>query len=280
MTDLLVDNKVELGARCLGRGAVRRIECDVVPDGIGHGPRAQNRGELARVLDRPVLGAKAENRASLFGSDARKLEELSGICEVDSHSVRHGRLLHQTNARTPELYPSVLRETLDRQLSDVADVLDATQTSSHWIATIVAASLNQTIRSKSSSLNQRRLGSRSSIASRSIATGSAREVVDQIARDAVARGQAREVRAWEPARVLELLGVHLDIAARVGGDEADHQLAWEGPVLAADVGDVLHVDTDLFLHLARHAALERLAVVDEAGDERVAARRPDGLARE
>src|SRR5262245_64143780 len=132
MTDLLVDNKVELGARCLGRGAVRRIECDVVPDGIGHGPRAQNRGELARVLDRPVLGAKAENRASLFGSDARKLEELSGICEVDSDSVRHGRLLHQTNARTPELYPSVLRETLDRQLSDVADVLDATQTSSHW----------------------------------------------------------------------------------------------------------------------------------------------------
>src|SRR5262249_22777097 len=110
--------------------------------------------------------------------------------------------------------------------------------------------------------------------------GSAREVVDQIARDAVARGEAREGRAREPARVLELLGVHLDLAARVGGDEADHQLAREGPVLAADIGDVLHVDADLFLHLARHAALERLAVVDEAGDERVAARRPDGLSRE
>src|SRR5262249_54558747 len=122
---------VDLGARRLGRGAFRGIERYLVPDRIGDRPGAQDRGELARVLDRPVLGAKAENRASLLGSDARKLEELSGICEVDSHSVRHGRLPHQTNARTAKPYPSVLRETLDRQLFDVTDVLDATRTSSH-----------------------------------------------------------------------------------------------------------------------------------------------------
>src|SRR2546425_11500886 len=107
--------------------------------------------------------------------------------------------------------------------------------------------------------------------------GSAREVVDQEARDAVARGQAGEIRARKPARVFQLLGVHLDLAAGVGGDEADHQLAREGPVLAPDVPDVLHVDADLFLHLTRDAALERFAVVHEAGHESVAARRQMAL---
>src|SRR5256886_17005773 len=42
----------------------------------------------------------------------------------------------------------------------------------------------------------------------------------------------------------------------------------------------LHVDADLFPHLARHRRLERLAVVHEPCDERVAPRRPDRLARE
>src|SRR5206468_3857946 len=74
--------------------------------------------------------------------------------------------------------------------------------------------------------------------------------------------------------------VDLDLAARVGGDEPDHELAREGPVLAPDVGDVLHVHADLFLHLPGDGALERLAIVDEAGDERIAAGRPDALARE
>src|SRR5205823_2629992 len=37
---------------------------------------------------------------------------------------------------------------------------------------------------------------------------------------------------------------------------------------------------DLLLHLTPHATLEALAVVDEAGHERVAARRPLRLARE
>src|SRR4029450_4595469 len=76
---------------------------------------------------------------------------------------------------------------------------------------------------------------------------SAREVVDQEARDAVARRKAREARAREPAGVLQLLRVDLDVAARVGGDEADHELAREGPVLAPDGGDVLSLHPDLFL---------------------------------
>src|SRR5262249_58864501 len=94
------------------------------------------------------------------------------------------------------------------------------------------------------------------------------------------RRQARQRLAREPARVLELLGVDDEIAPRIGRDEADHHLAREGPVLAADVTNVLHVDADLFLDLARDTALERFAVVDEARDERVAIRRPTGFARE
>src|SRR5262249_38489319 len=51
-------------------------------------------------------------------------------------------------------------------------------------------------------------------------------------------------------------------------------------VLAADVADVRHVEADLLLHLAGHGALERLAVVDESRDERVASGGPAGLAGE
>src|SRR2546425_11663949 len=102
---------------------------------------------------------------------------------------------------------------------------------------------------------------------------SAAEVVDEKARDAVARREPGQARAGEPAGVLQLLRIDPDLAPRVGGDEADHELAREGPVLAPDVGDVLHLHADLFLHLSRDRALERLAVVDEA------ARRlpPEGL---
>src|SRR5215510_3335753 len=99
MAVLLVETTtVDLRARRFGRGGFRWIERNVVPDRVGDWPGAQDRGELRRVLDGSVLGAKAENRASLFGSDARKLEELRRIGKVDSHSVRHGRLLHTANA--------------------------------------------------------------------------------------------------------------------------------------------------------------------------------------
>src|SRR4029453_18858325 len=94
----------------------------------------------------------------------------------------------------------------------------------------------------------------------------------------VAGGAGRELVAVEPARVLQLFLVDRDLAAGIAGDEADHELAREGPVLAPDVLDVGDVDAALLLHLTGDGALERLAVVDEAGDQRVAPRRPARLA--
>src|SRR5262249_7204779 len=102
-------------------------------------------------------------------------------------------------------------------------------------------------------------------------------VRDDEARDRVARGAGRELVAVEPAGVLELVLVDRDLAARVPGDEADHELAGERPVLAPDVLDVADVDAHLFLDFARDCPLERLAVVDEAGDQGVAAGRPARL---
>ena len=112
------------------------------------------------------------------------------------------------------------------------------------------------------------------------AAKSGRVVLDDVAGDGMPGRSGGQGVHVEPARVLQLIAVDDDVAARIAGDEPDHELARKGPVLAADVRDVLHVDADLFLHLARHAALERLAVVDEAGHERVAAGRKGRLARE
>src|SRR5439155_1001053 len=49
-------------------------------------------------------------------------------------------------------------------------------------------------------------------------------------------------------------------------------------IVAPDVLDVRHLHADFFLHLAGDGAFQRLAVVDEAGDQRVAPGRPDGFA--
>src|SRR4029453_13858055 len=72
-----------LGARGFGGRTVRGIELDAVPDRGGDGPRAQDPGELVRILDGTVLGAELENGAGLLGSDARQLEELGGAGGVD-----------------------------------------------------------------------------------------------------------------------------------------------------------------------------------------------------
>jgi len=47
---------------------------DALPDRFGDGPRTQDRRELARILNGPVLDAKRDNGPGLFGSDARVLE--------------------------------------------------------------------------------------------------------------------------------------------------------------------------------------------------------------
>src|SRR5215469_5928850 len=75
-------------------------------------------------------------------------------------------------------------------------------------------------------------------------------VAEDEAGDAVPRGTIGELIAGKPARVLELGTVHAHLAAGVAGHEAEHDLAREGPVLAAHVPDVLHVHADLFLDLA------------------------------
>src|SRR5262249_43542320 len=84
-------------------------------------------------------------------------------------------------------------------------------------------------------------------------------VLEDEAGDGVAGRAHGELALGEPARVLELLTIDRDVAADVARDEADHELAGERPVLAADVLDVVDVDADLFLDLAPHRALQRLA---------------------
>src|SRR6266849_7703854 len=82
-----------LRARRFASGAVRGIERHVRPDRLGDRPTPQDIRELVRILDVPVLGAKLENGPGLFGPDARELEQLRRIREIDPHPVWHGRLL-------------------------------------------------------------------------------------------------------------------------------------------------------------------------------------------
>src|SRR5713101_8279453 len=107
-----------------------------------------------------------------------------------------------------------------------------------------------------------------------------RVVPHDVAGDAVTRGTIGQGVAGEPARVLQLRVIHAELAARIGRHEAQHDLAREGPVLAAHVVDVLDVHAHLFLDFAGHAALERLPVFHEARHEGVAAGRPLRLAGE
>ncbi|MCY1372429.1 hypothetical protein D9M69_596340 [compost metagenome] len=69
----------------------------------------------------------------------------------------------------------------------------------------------------------------------------------------------------EPLRILDLIDLHDDLAGRIFGMEAEHQRMRERPALAAQVLQVLDLDPHLFAHLARHALLDRLARLDEAG---------------
>src|SRR4029453_8954730 len=88
-----------------GRCALCKIEVHAVPHRVRGRPRAQDRGEVARLLNRPVVSAKRKNRADLIGTDARQLEELSRIREIHPDRMRHGRLLAEPNvlsSRAPE----------------------------------------------------------------------------------------------------------------------------------------------------------------------------------
>src|SRR5687768_3889743 len=76
-----------------GGGGFRRSEVHALPDGLGDRPRTQYLLQLTRVLDRPVLGAELDDGPGLFRADARQLEQLGGVREIDPHCVRHERLL-------------------------------------------------------------------------------------------------------------------------------------------------------------------------------------------
>src|SRR5205085_7570181 len=113
--------------------------------------------------------------------------------------------------------------------------------------------------------------------------------VDQPARDGQGRRQAhvaaapgarRELLAREPAGVVELAVARRRLAARVVGEEAEHERRWERPRLRGEVAGRARLDAGLLAHLAQHRLLEALAGFDEAGESAVAPRRPGGLAAE
>src|SRR3954452_25600974 len=92
------------------------------------------------------------------------------------------------------------------------------------------------------------------------------------ARDPDGPRAVREVLPAEPAEVDQLDAVRhrLDSVRGVdGGAEADHDRRGERPRLRADVERVNDGESRLLLDLAHHGSLERLARLDEAGEDRV-----------
>ncbi len=75
-----------------------------------------------------------------------------------------------------------------------------------------------------------------------------------------------EVVGAVPAGVLDLAGLGFELAAGVVRRKADHERAREGPRLAAEVPEVLHLDPDLLAHLAVDGLFYGLARLDEPGE--------------
>ena len=77
------------------------------------------------------------------------------------------------------------------------------------------------------------------------------------------------LRAAEPARILDLLGVDGDLFGQRLRMAADHQRHREGPRLRGEIGHAPADDAGLLLDLAAHRGLDRLAVLDEARERRI-----------
>src|SRR5208282_135719 len=82
----------------------------------------------------------------------------------------------------------------------------------------------------------------------------------------------------EPARVLELVAIDVELGRDGLGMEAEHDRGRKRPRLGGVVAHVRNADAGLLEHLARDRVLQALARLDEAGKGRVHAGRPDALA--
>src|ERR671917_100817 len=110
--------------------------------------------------------------------------------------------------------------------------------------------------------------------------GSGYEVVDHAPGDAHLRRKLGELVRAVPTGVLDLAGLQPDLPSRVVGGEADHERVREGPRLAAEVPEVLDLDTDLLAHLAVDRLFYGLARLDETGEHAAQALREAGRAGE
>ena len=86
--------------------------------------------------------------------------------------------------------------------------------------------------------------------------------------------------AGEPAGLVDLVAVDVDLGGGGAGHEAEHEAGRERPGLAGDVLDLADGDAGLLVHLAAHRLLDGLARLDESGERREAALGPVDLAAE
>jgi Gluconate 2-dehydrogenase subunit 3 len=80
-----------------------------------------------------------------------------------------------------------------------------------------------------------------------------------------AQQHRNDLVAREPARILELAAVHLDLGRDRLGVSADHQRHRKRPWLRRKIGDAATGDPGLFAGLPAHRLFQRLAGLDESG---------------
>src|SRR5690606_19300792 len=68
-----------------------------------------------------------------------------------------------------------------------------------------------------------------------------------------------------PMGFFDLAGLRYDLTIDIGSMETQHQRVGKGPVLAAEIFDMIDGNTDLLHHLAAQRLLRRLARLDESG---------------
>ena len=101
---------------------------------------------------------------------------------------------------------------------------------------------------------------------------------DHPAGDRPQPGDQRQAPVMVPGGIADLHPIDLDLAAGVFGEEAEHQLAREGPGLTAEITERADADGYLLADLPVHCGFHRLARLDKTGEGAVhpllEARRP------